>query len=86
MGRKAVVAARGSTSATLGGYTEVGQQRADAARQQVLPASTVPRVIRVPAAPRSPAPAAGGPPQRDSYAGAQSSQAHILKSQCTVTL
>ena len=32
MGRKAVVAARGSTSAPLGGYTEVGQQRADAAR------------------------------------------------------
>jgi hypothetical protein len=52
----------------------------------VLPAATVPRVLRVPWVSRSPAPAAGDPPQRDSYAGAQSSQAHIPKSQCTVTL
>ena len=68
MGRKAVVAARGSSSsAMLSGYTDVGQQRAEASR----PVSTmpVPRVIRASSV-RAP-PGAGAPsPSRDSYTGA----------------
>ena len=66
MGRKAVVAARGSSSsAMLGGYSEVGQQRADTSQ----PVTNVPRVIRAPAVRAQPG-AEAPPPSRDRYTGA----------------